>query len=292
MTESIGLCYFSGTGNTQVVAELLETALKRHGAEVTTVRMEHVLQDKVQFDPQAFDLVGIGHPIHGFDVPRIVYDFVNRLPQIANKRTFILKTAADFISVNNGASKSVIRRLRHKGYNVFYDRIICMPSNWAMKYEDAFAKQLCYVAIAKADHMADEVLAGKSRVLRVNPLFRWTARLVSRGEDLGARLFGRMLRITDACTDCGRCIDNCPTANIRRQDNKIAFGYSCVFCMRCIYSCPQKAIVPRFGRFCVLKDGYDVRAIINNSDIEGNFVTAETRGFYRHFVRYILNVEV
>ena len=243
MTQSIGLLYFSGTGNTQVVAGLLGTALEQRGAQVTTARMEHVLQGTARFDPDAYDHVGIGHPIHEFDVPRIVYDFVDALPQVANKLTFIFKTAADFISVNNGASKSIIRQLERKGYDVFYDRIICMPSNWAIKYKDVFAKQLCYVAIAKADHMATEVLAGKSRTLGINPLFRWTAKLVSRGEDLGARLFGRMLRVTDACIDCDRCIADCPTANIRRHDDKIMFGYSCVSCMRCIYACPQKAIV-------------------------------------------------
>ena len=101
-----------------------------------------------------------------------------------------------------------------------------------------------------------------------------------------------MLKVTDACIDCGRCIDNCPTVNIRRQDEKIMFGYSCVSCMRCISSCPQQAIVSRGFGFTVLKDGYNIRRIINNPDIEGNFVTAETRGFYRHFVRYILDVEV
>ena len=291
-STTIGLFYFSGTGNTQVVAELLAKAFEQHGARVESARMEHVLQGKAQFDPEVYDLIGIGHPIHGFGVPRIVYDFVDTVPQVKDKRTFVFKSAADFIAVNNGASKSVIRRLKRKGYTTFYDRIICMPSNWAMKYDDAFSKQLCYVAVAKAEHMAGEVLAGQTRTLSINPFYRWIVRLVSRGEDLGARMFGRMLRVTDACTDCGRCIDNCPTANIRRQDDKIAFGYSCVFCMRCIYSCPQQAIVPRFSKFCVLEDGYDVRAIINNPDLEGNFVTAETRGFYRHFVRYILNTEV
>lgn len=292
MPNSIGLFYFSGTGNTQVVAELLEKAFERHGADVTPERIEHVLRGKARFDPQAYDLIGIGHPIHGFDMPRIVYDFVDALPPVEGKRTFIFKTAGDFISVNNGASKSVIRHLGRKGYDVFYDRIICMPSNWALKYDDTFSKQLCHVAIAKAEHMAGEVLAGQTRELRINTLLKWIVKLVSRGEDLGARFFGRWLTVTDACTDCDRCIDNCPTGNIRRKDGKITFGYRCVFCMRCIYTCPQQAIVPRFGKFCVLKDGYDVRGIINDPSIEGDFVTEQTRGFYRHFLRYIRNVEV
>jgi ferredoxin/flavodoxin len=292
MIESIGLFYFSGTGNTQVVTELLAEAFEHHSAQVEIARIEHVLQGKARFEPEAYDLIGIGHPIHGFDAPRIVYDFVDVLPPVESKRTFIFKTAGDFISVNNGASKTAIKRLRHKGYDVFYDRIVCMPSNWAMKYDDAFSKQLCHVAIAKAEHMAAEIMAGRSRDLRINPLLQWMTHLLSRGEDRGARRFGKGLTATDACTDCDTCIDNCPTANIRRENGQIAFGNACVWCMRCIYVCPQQAIVPRFAKFCVLKGGYDVRAIIANADLEGNFVTEETKGFFRHFLKYVHNVSV
>ena len=292
MTKSIGLCYFSGTGITQVVAELLAKAFEQRSAQVETTRIEHVMQGKVRFDPDAYDLVGIGHPIHGLDVPRIVYDFVDALPPVKGKRTFIFKTAADFISMNNGASKTAIKRLRRKGYDVFYDRIVCMPSNWAIGYDDAFSKQLCYVAIAKAEHMAGEILAGRERKLKINALLRWIAKLTSRGEDLGARCFGRMLTVSDACIDCGRCVDNCPTANIHRENGKITFGYNCVFCMRCIYACPQQAIVPRFGKFCALKDGYDIQAIINDPNIEGDFVTDETRGFFKHFFKYVRDAKV
>jgi ferredoxin len=136
------------------------------------------------------------------------------------------------------------------------------------------------------------VLAGQERNLKINPLLRWIVKLVSHGEDLGARLFGRWLAVTDACIDCDICIDNCPTANIRRESGKIRFGYNCVSCMRCIYACPQQAIVPRGFGFTVLKDGYDIRAIIANADLEGDFVTEETRGFYKHFLRYIRNADV
>lgn len=292
MTESIGLFYFSGTGNTQVVAELLAKAFEHHGAQVEIARIEHVLQGKAQFKPHIYDLVGIGHPIHSFDAPRIVYDFVDALPHVEDKRTFIFKSASDFISVNNGASKTAIKRLRHKGYAVFYDRIICMPINWAMKYDDAFSKQLCSTAIAKAEHMAGEILAGKERELGINVLLRWFAELLSRSEARGARRFGKGLTITDACIDCDTCIDNCPTANIRRQNGQITFGNNCVWCMRCIYACPQQAIVARFAKFCVLKDGYDIRNIIDNPDVKGNYVTEETRGYYRHFLRYVRNPDV
>jgi len=115
MTTSIGLYTFSGTGNTQVVAELLAKAFERYDADVEVARIEHVLQGQPRLEPKAYDLVGIGHPIHGFDVPRIVYDFVDALPPVESKRTFIFKTAGDFISVNNGASKTAIKRLQAQG---------------------------------------------------------------------------------------------------------------------------------------------------------------------------------
>jgi hypothetical protein len=45
-------------------------------------------------------------------------------------------------------------------------------------------------------------------------------------------------------------------------------------------------------KFCVLKDGYDIRAIINNPNLEGDFITEETRGFFRRFLEYVRNADV
>ena len=189
MIKSIGLFYFSGTGNTQVVAALLKEAFERRGVDVTTTRIEQALKEKAGFDPDAYDLVGVGHPVHGFDAPRILYDFIADLiapsPAVEKKRAFIFKTAGDFSSMNNAASKTAIECLERKGYDVFYDRIICMPSNWAVKYDDAFSKQLYCAAVAKMAHMVDDILAGRERSLKVGPILRWGVRLLSQGEDWG-----------------------------------------------------------------------------------------------------------
>ncbi len=287
MTRSIALFYFSGTGNTQVVAELLTEAFEKHGVDVSMRRIEQVLQEEARFDPDAYDLIGVGHPVHGFDAPRILYDFIAALPDVEKKRAFLFKTAGDFISINNAASKTAIKRLARKGYDVFYDRLICMPSNWAVKYDDDFSKQLYCAAVDKTAHMAGDILAGRERALEVASILRWGAWLLSRAEDWGARLFGQGLRVTDGCIDCGLCIENCPTDNIQREGNLITFGSDCLGCMRCIYACPQQAIEPRFAKFCVLKEGYDIRSIIEDESLEGDFVTEETKGFFGRFLEYV-----
>ncbi|MBN1815676.1 MAG: EFR1 family ferrodoxin [Anaerolineae bacterium] len=289
---SIGLFYFSGTGNTEIVAGLLAEAFTRRGAGVEKIKIEDVLKGKAPLDMERHDLIGLGHPIHGFDTPPIVYEFIDRLPAVTGKRAFILKTGGDFIEINNGASKAAIQLLEHKGYDVFYDRIICMSSNWWIKYDDRLTRQLYDAAIVKAELMSQEVLAGKERSLEIGALLGMLARWIGQGEKRGAQQFGRGLRVTDACIECDKCINHCPAGNIRRVNGKIEFGERCNWCMRCIYACPQGAIQPDVLKFCVVKGGYDVRSIINDPDMQGDYVTPETRGYFRHFIRYIQDASI
>lgn len=127
--QRVGLFVFTGTGNTGLVAEHVAQAFHMHGIPVDVVRMGDILYGTHQLNVDAYDLVGIGHPIYGFDAPRIVYAFVRQLPAARDKRTFLFKSAGDFVSINHTASPRLIRRLRRKGYDVTYDRIFAMPSN-------------------------------------------------------------------------------------------------------------------------------------------------------------------
>lgn len=290
MTRRVGLCYFSGTGNTEIVTELLEAAFECHSVAVKTVRVEDVLKGRAQLDLESCDMIGLGHPIHGLDAPRIVYRFVNALPLVNDRPTFVFKSAADTVRINHGASKALIRRLEDKGYRVFYDRIICMPSNWLVGYDDRLAKQLYEAAIAKTAHMCQEILAGRERTLQIHPVLGAIARGVHKGEDWGARMFGKELHASEACTRCGQCVELCPAGNIRWEKGRIRFGWDCMWCMRCIYACPQKAISPRLSKLLVLKQGYDIRAIVADPSIAGAFVTEDTRGYYRRFLRYVKDV--
>ena len=118
MATRVGLYYFSGTGNTEIVAELIQAAFKRHAAQTDVFKIESILRGRVPLDLDRYDLVGIGHPIHGLDAPRILYEFVDALAPVRGKPAFVFKSAADYIWINNGASKTLIRRLEGKGYHV------------------------------------------------------------------------------------------------------------------------------------------------------------------------------
>jgi flavodoxin/ferredoxin len=290
--RTLGLFYFSGTGNTEIVAERIESAFRSQGVDVERIRIEDVLKGQVQVNTGAFDVIGIGHPVYGFDAPRIIDDFVHKLPPGKGTRTFVFKTAGDLSWLNNGASKAAIRSLERKGYSVFYERLICMPSNWAMRYADELSKQLCEAVGVKAEHTCAEILAGKERHIKATALFSVIVRWSHWGEELGACLFGKGLRVSRTCINCGTCIANCPTDNIHRHETGIQFGGNCLWCMRCIYACTRHAISPRFGRFCVLKGGYDIKSIIDDPSIGRDYIKPETRGYYARFVRYLQQPDV
>jgi flavodoxin/ferredoxin len=284
----ICIYYFSGTGNTEVVSELFKKEFNKNKINVDLVKIEDVLKEKKGLEIEKYDLIGIAHPVYGLDLPGIIYKFINIMPAGNNKKIFLFKTAGDYLFLNNGASKYAIKKLKNKGFDVFHESLICMPSNWVAEYNEDVCKQLYNTAKVKAKNITNEILMNKKQNIKANIFLRFLVRFVNIMEDnVGARMFGRFLKVNKSCIDCGKCIRECPAENIYKKNNKIKFGWRCIFCMRCIYGCPENAIKAGHLKFVVLKNGYDIKKIINNNDTKGEYITKNTKGFYKRFYKYI-----
>jgi ferredoxin len=292
MPKRIAIYYFSGTGNTRYVSELLKDDLTARGAAVDLFAMADLLKATTVPSPEKYDLIGLSHPIHGWGVPRIVYQFINALPPARDKSTFLFKTAAGRESLNNGTSRPVISALAKKGYRVFYDRAFMMPSNWVMKYPDDFSKQLCNAIVAKVRNMAGALLAGKERAILCSSVTARLAYILWLGENFGSHFFGKDLHATEKCTRCRICVRECPMANISERGKNIRFGWNCVWCMHCVYSCPQAAIMPRLEKFVVIKEGYDLKNIVSDPHLKGEFVTRDKEGQFHKQLEYLSDPEL
>jgi ferredoxin/flavodoxin len=288
--KSVILFYFSGTGNTEKVSIILSDTLKSQGSVVTLVNIEDFLEDNISISFDDYDLIGIAYPIYGFGTPNIIFELTDKFPTSKSKDLFLLKTGGDYISINHTASKKLIKKLDIKGYNVFYDRIIVMPSNWVVGYSDSLIKQLYNVVPDKVKHMAHDILTLTIRIYKPNIFLQ----LLSKGifhleETYGARFFGKSLIVKDTCINCGKCIKECPKNNIKLNNSKFKFSGNCIMCMRCIYNCPQNAITSKSMKFCILKGGYNIDGIINNPEIKADYLTEKTKGFFRHLYTYIID---
>ncbi|MNO46902.1 ferredoxin [compost metagenome] len=283
--------YFSGTGNTELIAKRFAEALRGRGQAVDLFRMEHVLKGTRAVDFEAYDQIGIGHPVLGFGASSFVERFAEQLPACSGTPAFVFKTASSPHYVNNSASNTVLRCLRRKGYAPFHNSILAMPCNFYIKYDDRLNKQLYQAAQRKVELFAEEIVNRIPRDLRIHPVLEKILRTVYHWEERqGGKYFAKGLHTTDSCTLCLKCVKSCPTSNITNDPNGITFNQNCLLCMRCVYSCPQKAIEATRLKASVVDPytgGPNLQKLMNDSENDGRFVTPKSKGYYKHFIKYL-----
>ncbi|MDD5529358.1 MAG: EFR1 family ferrodoxin [bacterium] len=268
--SSLSIIYFSGTGNTEVVANLLSQNLSKTYT-VDVFKVEDILKQKLKYESGKYDIIGIGYPIYGFNAPLIIYDFVNSLNISAKKKVFLFSTCAASAYINEVASYCLKRELTKKGYYVFYEKQFYIAPNFAIQYKDDFIKQLYNAAILRTKEMAEDIKLNKENARKDNfipNLFRW----IVISEKWWWWALGKDFRILKSCNLCQKCIKFCPRDNIYIKNNHIKFKWNCIACYRCVYSCPNKAIAGRLYNFAIFKNGYNIRKIIENDQLKGNYL--------------------
>lgn len=262
--KTVALFYFSGTGNTELVAIMLKEEMEKRQFKAELIRIEDILKIKTPLDLGRYDLVGIGSQVIGFTAPALVNKFVGMLPKAKGKRTFVFRTAGGVAPVNYNASKPMIRKLSRKGYDVFYERIFSIGSNWIKKFDDGVTVKLHEAARKKAGLMCDALVLGEKRILKTGFFQRVLMGCVAHITPLFFRIAGKDYAVNDSCTHCGMCVKNCPAGNIVEKNGKVKFNMSCNLCMRCIYSCPRNAIHLRKLSFFAVPGGYNIKKTLEN----------------------------
>jgi ferredoxin/flavodoxin len=251
----IQIAYFTGTGGTARAAEAVEVAFAAHR---TKTDLREIRRDN-QTPDNSGDMLVLLFPVHAANAPKPVYEWLESLAPVQDVTAAVISVSGGGeVFPNLGCRAGSIRRLERKGYRVIYEQTIVMPSNFMEPTPEGYAAQLLRVLPQKAQAIADYVLSGMERRVRVrvsDRVLSWLLRI----EQLGAPRFGRGLRVTDACTGCGWCARGCPGANIRMKDGRPEFLKQCALCTRCVYGCPTEAIRPTRMKFMVLKGGFDIR---------------------------------
>ena len=284
-SKNICIFYFSGTGNTKIITNLLIDEFLKCDVNIDVVAIEDVLNHRVHMNLN-YDLFGFGHPVHAFSAPRIFFEFIKMLPSIKKKPSFYFKTAGDPLC-NGGDTSRIRKQLLGKGYKVFHETLFVMPANVLYRYEDELVKQLYIKAQKKIKKIVKQILGGRKSLQLNNSFLRLFSYLFNKAESYGGSYFGKYLYVTDICNHCNLCLDNCPTRNIYSERGEIKFGNKCTFCLRCVYLCPVKSIKNKYMNFLILKEGYNINKVIQNSSLKGNFVTQKTRGYFKHFYKYL-----
>jgi len=276
--------YFTGTGHTQKVAQMIAHAFESHGV---TMSLFNVRETKADVPlPTAYDYVGFGYPVHAFNSPQMFLRFAARLPSAPGKTAFIFKTAGEPFLFNSVSSSRLYKMLTNKGYDVLLDKHLLMPYNIISRYNDNLVKQMLLYNEAYSQLIAQKVCIGEHEEIKY-ALFCRIISAILRIEWPGARLNGLLYSINKKkCIHCMKCMRCCPTGNISVKNDRIVFGGQCAMCMGCVMLCPSDAVRIGLIHFLRLNGSYPFDRIYNDPGISGDFVNEHTKGYFRMFRKY------
>lgn len=272
--KSIRIAYFSGTGCTEAVADCFQQQLTERGIEVQKTKISC---NTVGHTGET-DLLIVLSPVYAFSLADIAEKWIAGLPHVENTPAVIISVSGGGeVSPNTACRIRSKRILKRKGYDVVYEKMIVMPSNFGVETPDELSVKLINILPLKIDSLISDVLSGNR--YQTKPAFKdkiFSA--AGKMEHFGAKVFGKFIHVSDSCNGCGQCIKNCPKENISIRNGKIKFGFKCIWCLKCIYACPCKAISPGILKFSVLENGFNINRLKNQADENRNDVSKETSG--------------
>lgn len=245
------IIYFSGTGNSRLIAEQLH---RHYFPEDTTQEKLYSLEADRLLHPnrQLLNIEDDGlvvwvFPIYSWGLPPIVTRFIKnvKFKGAERARHYMVCTCGDDIGRADDQWRTNLGR---RGWTPRGAFSVIMPNTYVcMKGFDVDA----------ADVEAQKLAAMPARMEEIyNAIDRGFADSdVTRGEyawlktNLVYGLF-KAFKMSPAsfhansekCSGCGLCARSCPLMNIKLVDRKPQWGPVCAMCLRCYHQCPSHAI--------------------------------------------------
>jgi ferredoxin len=236
MNKLADFYYFSGTGNTRLIAG---HAVKILGAYGVRASLKPIEKGYAQ-DGLASEL-WFAFPANSQAVSPFIWKFFKSLPYGDGKRVFVIVTLNKSVHVLPPL-RSLLER---KGYVPVSACEISTPNNMAdSDFRGDEGRQLLDVACEKAYQFVRDAMEGVFAWKQEYAGSKFVA-FLSRETTLPwltMRLMFKLRASPSGCTGCGACAAQCPAGNIRIENQMPVHGHQCQFCMRCAAYCQNKAI--------------------------------------------------
>ncbi|HHU88773.1 MAG: EFR1 family ferrodoxin [Sphaerochaetaceae bacterium] len=235
---SSAICYFSGSGNSKVVARDLKERLKYdHLYSIGEVEANREVLEGVK-------VLGLIYPIYYSGPPAAVVAFL--LDTLSNLKLdldylFVLHTHGGLPAYGPAFSDLL---LSEAGYIAAYNGSIKMVDTYTPLFK--IPKKERQVKIhskieASLKKIASDLDKQELRLPYRLPFNRlalkfWRPGLGNRGaKDLN-------FTVSDGCDGCAICQAVCPVNNIKMEEGRPAYLHHCEQCLACYHHCPQRAI--------------------------------------------------
>lgn len=238
--------YFSGTGNSQFIAE--------EAAKLTQDRIACIPDIEPNYTLQNDEKLGFVFPIYAWAPPACVCEFIKNLKLENYNGNYIYFIATCHTQTGN-IDGIMQKLLSAKGLKCQAGFSVNMPNNYLLapfaKTDDEAKRTLL---LTNAQHKLEEIAQNINAAKEIFSLTRG-AKFLSCLAPLFQKLMtdkGFMVE-KNICIQCGKCAAACPVTNIDLSPFPIWKG-KCEMCQACLHICPVSAI--QYGHYSKGKKRY------------------------------------
>ena len=249
------ILYFSATGNTKYVAEMLAKKLGDESLDlIKRIRSnDHsVIRSQKPFV--------ICTPIYVSYIPLFLEEFLRKQKFAGNRKVYFVFTSGGGHSGAAGAAAENIVRRKKMLYMGYVD--VKMPNNYmALKFIPAPSDEKIIDMLKESRIQVFRAAHAVAREKRIR------VRHITQAENAATKALAvfwkrfmqssKDFHATDKCIGCGKCASVCPLNNIELRDGRPEWNASCAHCMACIGNCPVEAI--EYGSKTQEKPKYNIK---------------------------------
>lgn len=235
--------YFSGTGNSEWVAQTLASKIGDKAADICAQNGVPSLDGE--------ECVGLVFPVYAWGVPQPMLRFAQILPETSAFRFGICTC---------GSEAGLTMRKLSAVFRTDSSYSIDMPNNYVIGSD----VESCDVVKGKLEQAARDIsviaeeIGQKKRVYRVKEgsFGALKSNIINKAFNKFARST-KPFSVDKNCIGCGLCQRGCPAGTIRLVNGSPTWGKECYQCLRCINLCPVSAI--QYGKKTRGRGRYDIK---------------------------------
>ena len=242
----IPIIYFSSSGNTKYVAELIKNGLILAKLEPELIKFNEL--KKIDLNFKNIKVFGIGAPIYAMAFTLNMLEWIKKLPRLRKKvKFFLFDTNA---GLPGTSIKHVRKILEQKNFEFIGAIEVVVPTRdsvfelkllkrvkWRRKkIEKAFQFGIKIGKIINTRKglldwsnptLFGSIIRAYFRVLE-KPFYKYTSKLIGYNHK--------------ECTSCKACESGCPTDAIKFDNKPVINHEKCILCFRCLRNCPNNAL--------------------------------------------------
>lgn len=277
------LIYYTGTYNTRYLSNQIKD---RFISNNNVVDLIEITSTTLPVDTTSYDLIGFSYPIYGFNSPLPFNKYVRKLKFKQNQKYFIYKNSGEVLAMNNASSRILIRLMKRQKCKLIGEYHYVMPYNIHFPFDKVFIKEILNYNNKLMDIMFYNFNNEIIFKIKSNLIYNIGAFFVGI-QKIGGNVNSYLYKVDNKkCIKCNKCIKLCPHENIYIKNNKIKFHHHCDMCMRCSFFCPTDAINIGFLKGWKVTDYYNLKEIENDNTITETYITDDSKGFYKCFIKY------